>query len=174
MKKNYRPFTVAIVHISLVVCFAGCATLQPVPYSFVEETDNSASILFLRGNPDASLVYYDNKVLPSPEKGTVWNPVSFPAAKALEFTVHAYYEQSSNTGTTSSLLGNLIVAVASSAITASRYVKTDVLFRCPPLDTGKDYSLEFRKGSGTTGSNTLILTDVAAGKIIYQQEFQSK
>jgi hypothetical protein len=173
MKNSRLFFAVAIAHIAFVFCFAGCASLQPVPYSFAGETEKSASIVFLRGNPDVSLINYGNNVLPSPEKGTVWNPVSFPAAKTLEFTVHAQYEQASSAGATSSLLGNLIVAITSSAISASRYVKADVLFQCPPLDSGKNYELQFRKGTGKT-ANTLVLTDVAEGKIIHQQEFSSK
>jgi len=45
---------------------------------------------------------------------------------------------------------------------------------CPPLESGKEYELVFRKGAGITGKNLLVLTDTANKKIFHQQEFDSK
>ncbi|WP_304224657.1 hypothetical protein [Gracilinema caldarium] len=69
--------------------------------------------------------------------------------------------------------GNLIVLLATSAIAASRSTDKLVDFVCPALDENTEYVLEYKKGSGLKGSNTLILTEKNSGKIIKQQDFTS-
>jgi hypothetical protein len=165
MKNGILVFTISLLMI-------GCATTS-VPYSFVEDGNETASIDFIGGNPGVKLVYFDNNELPEPDKKTHWNPVLFPVGKPLKITVHAYYQQEASSGSTS-LLGALITVAATSAITASRAVDRDVLFYCPALDVGKTYKLVFRKGAGTTGNNLLVLTDKSTGKLIYEQEFENK
>jgi hypothetical protein len=152
---------------SFTVLLMGCATTG-VPYSFVENSNDGASISFVGQNPGVRMIYYDNNELPAPAKKTHWEPISFPADKPLKITVHVFYEQSNNNSS------GLLVSLVTSAITASRSVNRDVLFECPALEAGKLYKLVFRKGAGTTGNNTLVLTDVETGKVFYQQEFDSE
>ncbi|MDR1149100.1 MAG: hypothetical protein LBK66_10770 [Spirochaetaceae bacterium] len=165
MKNSILVFAIALLMIS-------CATTS-VPYSFVENGNETASIDFIGGNPGIKLIYFDNNELPEPDKKTHWNPVLFPVSKPLKITVHAYYQQQASSGSTG-FLGALVTIAATSAITASRAVDRDVLFDCPSLDVGKTYKLVFRKGAGATGKNLLVLTDKSTGKVIYEQEFESK
>jgi hypothetical protein len=153
--------------IIMAVSIAGCST-TPVPYSFAIDGAETAAISIMSGNPGLRLIYVDGNELPRPAKKTHWAPVLFTAGKPLNITVHARYEQSntSNQG--------LLVSLVTSAITASRNVNRDVLFECPALEAGKSYKLVFRKGAGVTGKNLLVLTDIATGKIIYEQGFDSK
>ncbi|MDR2865406.1 MAG: hypothetical protein LBV68_07350, partial [Spirochaetaceae bacterium] len=129
---------------------------------------DSASVLFYQGNPGVSLVYFEDDMLPNPEEKTYWNPIAFPADTAFTMMVHAYYAQSNNYNP--SLIGSLVTTT----ITASRSVDTDVLFNCPPLGAGKNYKLVFRKGSGVSGKNILVLIDSETNKIVYRQEFSAK
>ncbi|MDR2658972.1 MAG: hypothetical protein LBC27_03145 [Spirochaetaceae bacterium] len=114
------------------------------------------------------MVYADEIELPAPPKKTHWEPFLLPAGEPLNITVHAYYQQSNSSN------DGLLVALVSSAITSSRSVDRDVSFECPPLEAGKNYKLEFRKGGGKTGSNLLVLTDTSTRQIIYRLEFESK
>jgi hypothetical protein len=154
--------------------FSACSSLKPMSYAFAEDETNSASISFTHGNPSVSFVFFDDKVLPDPESGTFWDPLTFPSSEPLEITVHAYYHQEATTAAGAGLLGALISTAVTSNIAASRSVDIDVLFSCPPLESGKDYSLSFRKEAGSPGINRLILIDIATKKIIYQQEFEMR
>jgi hypothetical protein len=165
-----------IIVFAVAVLFAGCATTSrtAVPFSFVEDGADSASIEMVGGSPGVSLVYFDKNELPQPAEETYWSPLSFPAGKPLEITVHTYYYQQSTTSTSAGMLGVLISSVATSAISASRNVDRDVLFTCPALESGKAYKLVFRKGAGVSGENLLVLTDTETGKVFYEQEFKNK
>jgi hypothetical protein len=162
---TYVKLIISIIIIA--VSIVGCST-TPVPYSFATDGSETATMNIVSGNPGLGLIYADGNELPEPAKKTHWDPFSFSAGKPINITVHAYYEQSntSNQG--------LLVALATSAITASRSVNRDVTFECPPLEAGKNYKLVFRKGAGTTGKNLLVLTDTSTRRIVYEQEFESK
>jgi hypothetical protein len=162
---------VVVVISSLLFTFFGCSSLKPISYALAGDETNSASISFIS---DASFVSFNGSGLPNPEKGTFWDPILFPSGLPLEITVHAYYQQEATTVTNAGLLGALISTAVTSGVTASRSVNTDVLFTCPPLEPGKEYSLSFRKAAGGPGNNKLILTDIATKKIIYQQEFETR
>jgi hypothetical protein len=164
-----------IVILAVAALITGCATTRtPVPFSFVEDEAESASIDIVGGSPGVWLVYFDKNELPPPAEETYWSPLSFPAGRPLQFTVHAYYYQQGTAAASGSFLVNLIADVASSAIAASRNVDRDVLFECPALEAGKEYKLVFRKGAGATGQNLLVLSEIATGKVIYEQEFENK
>jgi hypothetical protein len=191
-----RPF----IALSLIL-FAGCSSLTPVLYDFAENEEDSVFISFSRGNPRVTLVYYNNEEFPKPEKGTIWDPVAFPAAIPLEIMVHARYGQQSSSyyyayynpyynpyhkphhnhnhnhhhhhKPHADFWGAFMFATMESAMEASRAVDIDVLFNCPPLEAGKKYSLSFRKEAGTPGKNKLVLVDTETRKIIYQQEFKA-
>jgi hypothetical protein len=171
MNKVFSFLTIAVV-----VFFVGCATTKraPVPFSFVETGEDSASINIVGGNPGVWLVYFDKNELPPPAENTYWSPLSFPAGRPLQITVHASYQQQTNSSSSGGFLATLIADVASSAIAASRTVERDVLFECPALETDKTYKLVFRKGAGVRGKNMLVLSDISTGKVVYEQEFESK
>jgi len=156
----------ALPIVVLVALFMSCST-TPVPYSFVEDGSENAAISFIRGSPGLTLIYFNGEELPNPEKNTHWEPILVPAGIPLKLTVHAYYEQGNYSQ-------GLLVALITSAITASRSVNLDVLFECPALEAGKEYKLTFRKGAGLPGENLLVLTDISTKKIVYQQEFTSR
>jgi hypothetical protein len=141
-----------------------------------EESADSATISFIRENPSVIPIFYNDERLPKPEAGTMWDPVSFPAGLPFEITVHVYYHQPSSTyyyNPYIGLLGILVVGIVETAITATRSVDTDVLFLCPPLETGKNYALSFRKEAGIPGTNKLILIDTETNKIVHQQVFRT-
>jgi hypothetical protein len=154
--------------------FIGCSSLKPVPYSLANDAGNSASISFLSGGTTVSFVYYNNDVLPDPERKTYWDPIMFPSGVPLDITVHAYYHQNANTATGAGLLGALVSTAVTSKIAASRSVDIDVLLSCPPLEAGKKYTLDFRKEAGSPGLNKLILTDIATKTIVHQQIFEMR
>lgn len=161
-----KKFKVTIGVIIVTFSIVSCSTM-PMPYSFANEGAETAQLNVVKGNPGLSLIYVDGNEIPNPLPKTHWEPLEFPAGQPIKLTVHAYYQQENNN---TSILASLITT----AITASRSVNRDVLFECPSLTAGKNYKLTFRKGSGLKGDNLLVLTDVASGKIIHQQEFESK
>ncbi|MDR1468052.1 MAG: hypothetical protein LBT00_02025 [Spirochaetaceae bacterium] len=150
----------------------GCASLTPKTYSFAEEEGaDTAAITFQGGSPSVSFVYFNDNGLPEPEEGTYWSPLTFPAGKPLDITVHAYYEQKATDSPSSGLLGSLIVLTATSVVSAATYVNIDVVFNCPPLESGKNYQLAYRRESG---KHKLVLSEVATKKAVYRQEFTPK
>ena len=153
------------------VLAAGCASLTPKPYSFVNEDSKTAEIAFKHGNPGVEFMYFDQKSLPEPEKGEYWSPISFPAGIPLSIMVHTKYSQEAVSGG-GGFLASLVTMVATAAVSANRAVDTDVLFECPPLESGKSYLLEFRKSAGLKGKNALILKDSNSKAIIHIQEFE--
>jgi hypothetical protein len=169
--KKYLLLVLLMIFTGLII--VGCSSLKPISYAFTEDKVNSASISFKQANPGASFVSYKDNNLPEAEKGTVWDPISFPAGVPLEITVHAFYYDS-NTGVsyTSGLLAMMITEAATSGVRETRSVDINVLFSCPPLEAGKKYSLSFDKGYGVPGKNKLILTNNETKKIVYQQQFE--
>ena len=155
---------------------AGCSSLKPAQYNFSGDEANSASISFSKGNPGVSFVFYDNKMLPVPVKGTYWEPVLFPAGVPLEITVHASYNQNNSgvksyysVGTRGS--GGGVAVSVEVPLSGNNSVDIDVLFSCPPLEAGKKYTLSFRKESGR---NRLMLIDNTTRQIIHQQDFAAR
>jgi hypothetical protein len=149
----------------------GCATSKSIPYSFAEESTDTAIVTFKEGSPSVWFVSFEDSGLPEPEKGTFWSPLSFPTGRPLDITVHAYYEQKATDSPSSGLLGSLIVLTATSAISAATFVSVDVVFNCPPLEAGKNYQLAYRR---EVGKHKLLLTDTGTNKVVYQQEFSPK
>jgi hypothetical protein len=123
--------------------------------------------------PTVSFLYYNNNVLPPSESKTYWDPIMFPSGVPLEITVHAYYHPETNTGG-AGLLVSLVATAITAKTLAARSVDIDVLYYCPPLEAGKQYTLAFRKESGDPGINRLILTDTATKTIVHQQVFEMR
>lgn len=151
----------------------GCAT-SPVNYSFtgINEWD-SPSIYFREGNPGVSFVSFDGRTLPRPERGTHWNPIHFPSGRELRIIVHADYSASSRTTFYGFGVIGAIANTAQDVISVSRNVDTNVVFNSPPLEAGRRYRLFFSKEPGLPGRNILTLVDIDAGRIVYQQEFET-
>jgi hypothetical protein len=155
--------------------FVGCAT-KPAAYSLSPNEQNSSTIAFQNtfkpGKANVSFVSFNGQTLPNPEKGQHWDPITFPSRRQLRIIVHADY--STNTKTTLGGFGLLgaVVNTAQDVRAVSRNVDADVIFICPPLESGKNYVLSFVKEPGMPGKNILTLTDVATGKVVKQQEFE--
>jgi hypothetical protein len=156
--------------------FVGCAT-KPVSYSLSANEQNFSSIAFHNtfqdGKPNISFVSFDGQTLPKPEKGTHWDPISFPSDRDLRIIVHADYNP--NTKTTLSGFGLLgaVVNTVQDIRAVSRNVDADVIFMCPPLQGGRNYLLSFVKEPGMPGNNILTLTDIETGQVVIQQEFET-
>jgi hypothetical protein len=122
-------------------CITGCATSRkPVParYSFAGGDVQTASIYFVQGNKiGVRLVDLDGNALPSPSTGTYWEPnIIFPAEKPLDLRVFIYWKE-------------------------DQYgERRRGIFKCPPLQTGKEYKLWF-KGDLKGGSIILTYSDVS-------------
>ena len=159
----------------IVLCglflFAGCSSMKSISYSLAEDEIKSASLSFLTGSPGVTFVSYKDNRLPEAEEGTQWDPILLPSDVPLEITVHAYYYQSGGAGYSGGLLAGLISDAITSGLRKSRSVDNDIIFLCPPLNAGKEYRLSFNKGIGIPGDNTLILTEIAAKTVVYQQIF---
>jgi hypothetical protein len=156
--------------------FVGCAT-KPATYSLFTNQQDFSSIAFHNtfqdGKANVSFVSFDGQSLPNPERGTHWDPIYFPSGRELRIIVHAAY--STNTKTTLSGFGLLGAAVniAQDVRAVSRNVDADIVFVCPPLQTGRNYLLTFVKEPGMPGRNILTLTDIDTKAVIAQQEFET-
>ena len=160
--KNAGIFGFVFIAITFISCMS-----DPVPYSFAWDEKETAEITFVDGNPGIRLINYDGQILPPLERNTRWGPITFPAGRPLSIIFYAYYQQSQDT-TNRSLLGVLVQG----AIHHSRSVSTNVVFECPPLEAGGDYTLRFRKYAGIPGANALELTDNRTRRVVYEQIFE--
>ncbi|MCL2175705.1 MAG: hypothetical protein FWB73_06650 [Treponema sp.] len=150
--------------------FIGCSS-TPITYMMTNDEINSATISFKSGSPSVTFLEYNGIELPVAEKNTRWDPLAFPSGVPLNISVRAYYYKSSY-GYFGSGLFAVVTAAASAAITATRNVDTIVVFNCPPLEAGKNYTLTFRKEAGVPGRNILILKDNSARGEVYRQDFE--
>jgi len=139
-----------------------CASFKDIPYSYPEENMEAFStIYFTRANPGypgVEIISIDNTTLPTPNEKELWNPIKIPANTEITLNVHAYYHQQS-----SSILGVFIAA--------NRTIDQIVEFVCPPLESDKEYIIDFIKGIGISGKNTLRLRDKKTKKTIKELEF---
>jgi len=153
----------------------GCAT-SPVEYSLTPAGQPSATIGFLTtdksGRPSVSFASFDGRGLPRPERKTHWDPIVFPAGRELRITVRAVYEENDPVYVGDlGIIGNVLSA-AQGVSALSRNVNADVEFICPPLAPDRRYQLSFRKGPGMPGTNTLYLTDIGSGRIVFHHDFE--
>ncbi|MCL2244240.1 MAG: hypothetical protein FWC03_07205 [Treponema sp.] len=133
--------------IAAVFCFSGCATqYELVPYSFTQSADDTATITFVRHNGighgverynGVRLVDFESLDIPAPENETDWQRVTFPAGKPLNLRVFIYY------------------------VNDFHSERRKGIFRCPPLEAGKNYKL------WNKGNEQLILTDESVKALRY-------
>jgi hypothetical protein len=124
-------------------CIAGCATTRAVPYSFAEEGSGTATILF---NNSIRLLDFEGNIIPGPENGTRWEPISFPAGR--EFLIKVNVVDTGMGGdltTTGTFLD--IIAFVLFIETIRGAVNRNVYFVCPPLEAGKEYTIHFNSRS---------------------------
>jgi hypothetical protein len=162
----------SVFAVGMIALFAalsvGCSTVPrttAVPLSFAPESEQTAVINVVTGNPGLWLVFVDGQELPGAAEGTHWAPLLFPTGRPFNITVNAHFEEQAVTN------HGLLATLVTSVVAASRGVNQNVLFECPPLDAGKQYKLTFRKGIGLTGKNLLVLTNAENGKTVHEQEF---
>lgn len=136
-------------------CVTGCFTTtkkkpDPVPirYSFAESEEKAVPIRFIQGNKvGVTLVDCDGVYRPTPPEGTYWERDSlFPVGRPLDIRVYVYWNE-------------------------NRYgERRRGIFRCPPLEEGREYDLSFR---GNSKGGKLILTHSVAGSrsgtVVYEQ-----
>jgi len=148
-------------------CFIGCVTqTKPVPYSFAEnETENgTATIIFVSSNNNRGIVRlidFEGKVIPTPENGTHWEPITVPAGRPLKLRVYV--------GWMKDKYGADIPGYRRKGI-----------FNCPALEAGKQYKLWFDTDTDTDvskrdyyGTGYIILTDVKVNKLTYLLKLRS-
>jgi len=146
-------------HLWIVLAFAvfaltGCSSTsskKPVPaqYSFAgnEGVDTTAAITFVRGDKmGVRLVDLDGFPFPAPPEGTVWDPaVLFPAGRPLDIRVYVYWKE-------------------------DRYgERRRGIFKCPPLEAGRQYRLLFY-GDLKGGTLSLLSTNKNKTEVILRQE----
>ncbi|MCL2722646.1 MAG: hypothetical protein FWD47_15060 [Treponema sp.] len=149
----------------------GCSS-TPVQYSFANNENEAASIIFTGGNPGLRLVYFDGMEFPQPRSNTYWDPILFPSGRPLRMTVHASFNaQNAPANRGGIMLSNRGIAMGLSMNLSAdtNSVSCDVVFECPPLDAGGSYRLTFRRGS--QGKDLLVLTNDNTGRIVHEQEF---
>jgi hypothetical protein len=150
-------------------CFSGCSTvytvisvtkrdINSVPYSFTGNNSVTATVTLQTGifnrDFDMRIISLNGNLLPEPEEGTKWNPVSFPAGVPLTLLVNID-DYSDSDG---SLIGG--------------WRNVDITFNCPALETGKNYGLSFKDRSRFLRGNQyfIVLVDTATESIVYEQE----
>ena len=147
-----------IILLLMTFCFIGCASLfsslfiKPVTYSFAENysANGTAIIDFVGGDSKVGvrLVDCDGYQIPAPASGTNWeSAVIFPAGIELNLRVYVFWNE-------------------------DRYgERRRGIFKCPPLEAGRNYKLKFR---GNYKNGSLFLTDgLFESIIIYEQVIPS-
>lgn len=134
------------------------------------------------------LISIEGDETPLPERRTVWNPVSLPSEKPLTLIVNIFYYyspdkkgKSHGTGTLLDVFALPVIVAADVAsdvaalaynINAKGWRNMDVTFNCPPLESGKNYKLEYI--DRWLQKPKLVLTDISAKKIVYEQQVEGK
>jgi len=133
--KNKKPLWIALTF--TVFIFTGCSSVlarRPVPDQYSFAGNGSAAAITFTGNNKIGvrLVDFEGNIVPVPPEGTVWEPaILFPAGRTLDIRVYVYWKQ-------------------------DRYgERRRGIFKCPPLEAGKQYKLQF---SGNLNGGTLTLS----------------
>lgn len=140
-----------IVLVLAAFCFTGCfstSAKKPDPvgvrYSFAE-TDSAnltATMNFIAGRKVGIRFFdCDGVMRPAPSEGTYWlPPILLPAGKPVDLRVYIYWNEDQ--------FGE----------------RRRGIYRCPPLQAGKEYKLWFK---GTLKGGSIILTYANVDKLTY-------
>jgi len=135
--KNKKLFQAVLIFTAFFVtgCFSTQKKPNPIPvrYSFAEAGSRSAPITFIQGDKvGVTLVDCNGISRPAPAEGTYWERDNlFPVERPLDLRVYVYWNE-------------------------NRYgERRRGIFKCPPLEAGREYKLWFR---GTQKGGSLILT----------------
>jgi len=146
-----------IVLVLAVFCLMGCGSsassgkLDPVAvrYSYAEmnNTNMGAIIKFVKEKKEGIRFYdCDGVMIPAPANGTYWLPdILFPAEKPMDLRVYIYWNE-------------------------DRFgERRRGIYRCPPLEAGKEYKLWFK---GTLKGGKIYLTSSNVDKISFSSKGQ--
>jgi len=145
--KNKKILCIVLVFAAFYVM--GCSTTRkadpvPVRYSFAgNESANMAATMTFIGDSKVGIRLYDcdGVARPSPAEGTYWEPaILFPVEKPLNIRVYIYWNEDQ--------FGE----------------RRRGIFRCPPLEAGKEYKLWFK---GKLKGGSIILTYANVDKLSY-------
>ena len=155
--------------------FASCNTIKAVPLAYTENEDKDVAYIYFQlykksEISGATFITYDNKNTPSPEKFCYWSPVEVPADMPLKLALKIKYkEPRSDFGN-----DNCVTACCTStvnAMEAARDVDKEIVFNVPPLETGCEYMISYRKGAGIPGNSYVTLTRMDTKEVIREIEF---
>ena len=160
----------SILWIVLIIAsfyFIGCSTTPRVnnmPYTFAEN-ENAKGTAIIKFN--VMFIDFEGEQLPTPEEGTRWYPLQFPAGRPFNIKVHVYHDGWNSTG------GYFDIPYFS----PFAVIDKEVIFECPPLEAGKEYRLIYNY-SISGKSLDLKEEDIDAffltikGRIIYSQKIE--
>jgi len=184
--KNKVNFLFFVVILSF--CIMSCSSVQTRTYSFAENENEAAKIVFLAKEEfigkdihGVRFISFEGVTLPTPEKNTRWGAIAFPADRPLQLNLNVYVQGENSTtsfSSTGSLLDLVIfpVIIVGEAVgevgAAVRTYNRDIIFDCPALEAGKDYTLEFKDRAFI--KDILILRDAKTKKIVYEFEFEAR
>jgi hypothetical protein len=144
-----------VVFVLAAFCIMGCGSsadskkLDPLPvrYSFAE-TNNAnmgAIIKFVKEKKEGIRFYdCDGVMVPAPDAGTYWLPdMLFPADQAMDIRVYIYWNEDQ--------FGE----------------RRRGIYRCPPLEAGKEYKLWFK---GTLKGGKIYLTYSKVDKLTFSSK----
>jgi len=152
MKSSKHLWIVLALAAFILAGCGGVSARKPVPaqFSFVENgsVDTAAAITFVRGDKmGVRLVDLEGRQFTAPPEGTIWEPaVLFPAGRPLYIRVYIYWNE-------------------------DRYgERRRGIFKCPPLEAGRQYKLQF---DGSLKGGALTLSYVTGGQkdnVVHRQE----
>lgn len=129
---------------------AGCSSLTPVPYSFYENDEDFAEIIFARSDSNdkltVQLISYENSAFPEAENGTYWKPVLFPADFSFTLKVRVSHYYSGSSINVNNLLDAAVFADEVRNSLEGNY-QIDISIDIPMLEKGNIYVLYLRAPS---------------------------
>ena len=139
--KNKISLCLALIFTA--VCIAGCfSTPKKYFFSFAEDGEETVKITFMNvDKTGVRLVDCNDVQITEAEKGKSWEAAKvFPAGKPLNIRVYVYWKED--------IYGE----------------RRRGIFKCPPLESGKEYKLWF---NGSLKGGSLLLTDTKVSEIKY-------
>ncbi|MCL2230889.1 MAG: hypothetical protein FWC01_07305 [Treponema sp.] len=140
-----------LLSFAFITLCAGCGSLfiKSVPFSFADNDSNPAKLTFVgSGKTGVRLVDFEGRGITTPLQGTRWeSAVRFPAERPLDLRVIVYWDEDRP--------GD----------------RRRGIFKCPPLEAGKEYKLWFRGNYRNGGWLTLTYASAQdySSQVLYEQ-----